>query len=231
MNQSGSCPRTEELAGVLLAASDDERRAHVESCPRCRAQLAELRTFLEPGDVPLARVADAEAALAAAFDRDWRAAHPATAAPTTPLAPRVAQPSRPSIWEALFAPALRPAWSMAAVVVVAGGLWLALKPGEPSVVRGSVSTVVETLTPVASDGSLTLAWKPVEGADRYEVTFLDAELSELGAPVRVTEPRITLRRDSLSSGLASGASVMWQVSAWAGDRELVHSVAQGATLP
>ena len=80
MNQSTSCPRTEDLAGILLAGPDDERRAYIESCARCRAQLAELRMFLEPGSVPGARVDEAEAALSAAFDRDWRAAH---AAPTT----------------------------------------------------------------------------------------------------------------------------------------------------
>lgn len=226
VTQSTSCPRTEDLAGILLAGPGDERREHIEGCARCRAQLAELRTFLEPGSVPGARVEEAELALAAAFDREWRAEH---ATPTA--APRVAQPARPSFWETLFAPALRPAWSMAAVVMVAGIMWVALKPGDNATVRGDGAQVVETLAPVAADGSVTLEWKSVPGADRYEVTFLDDGLSDLGAPVTVGEPRLVVSRDALPAGLISGARVMYQVSARSGERELMHSVTQSVTLP
>ena len=96
---------------------------------------------------------------------------------------------------------------------------------------GTSPVALETFEPTAGEHAVTLTWKPVPHASDYDVVFLADDLSELGAPVHVTEPTLTLRGDALPAGLRSGASVLWIVTARAGAAELSHSVAARVTLP
>lgn len=226
MTRPNGCPADE----LLTTEPDASLRAHLDSCARCRARVAQLRAFVAGAESPGARVADADAKLAAALDNAIFGAQPV---PTpAPMARRVADPPPPSFWASLFAPALRPAWGFAAVVIVAGGVWWATRP-EIAEVRGDGvgPAAVETLTPVAGEHAVTLAWKPVREATRYEVVFLADDLSEMGPALPVTEPMLALRGDALPAGLRSGASALWIVTAWKGDVELSHSVATRVTLP
>jgi hypothetical protein len=230
-----ACP-AEATLPARHEAGEPEVLAHVQDCPRCRALLAQHRAFLESEAGAVAptssQLADADASLAAALEREMsggRASQPAAASPRT----LVAEP-RASWWQALFAPALRPAWGFAAVLVVAGGVYLSVRPDvQRGEVRGDspVSTAVTTLAPVASEGVVTLSWEPVAGADRYDVVLLSQDLSELGEPVRVSEPMFVLRHDQLPAGVTAGTSLLWQVTARAGERELSHSVTAGFVAP
>ncbi len=233
MTRSQGCP-AESALPARFDAGEPEVLAHVQGCPRCRALIAQHRAFLEneanPAPTP-AQLAAADAALAAALEREMsggRAPQQVTASPRS-----LADPPRASWWQALFAPALRPAWGFAAVLVVAGGLYATLRPVERAEVRGDATQaeVVTTLAPVAGDGVVTLAWEPVAGADGYDVVLLATDLSELGAPLHVREPRLELRRDALPAGVTSGAKLLWQVTARIGERELSHSVAAECVAP
>lgn len=230
-----ACP-AESVLPARFEAGEPEVLAHVQGCPRCRALLAQHRAFLESeaGTVaPTAtQLADADAALAAALEREMsggRVAPPVTASPRT-----LAAEPRASWWQALFAPALRPAWGFAAVLVVAGGVYLSVRPDvQRGEVRGDspVSASVTTLAPVASEGAVTLSWEPVAGADHYDVVLLAPDLSEIGEPVRVSEPTYVLRHDALPAGVTAGTNLLWQVTARAGERELSHSVTAGFVAP
>lgn len=239
MTRSQKCP-AETVLPARHEAGEPEVLAHVQDCPRCRALLAQHRAFLEgeagvaPAAAPTAsQLAEADATLAAALEREMSGGRAPQAAPVS--APRVAAAEpRASWWQALFAPALRPTWGFAAVLIVAGGVYLGVRPGvERAEVRGDSpqAAAVTTLVPVAGDGVVTLAWEPVAGADGYDVVLLATDLSELGAPVHVTEPRLELRRDALPAGVTSGSKVLWQVTARIGERELSHSVAAECVAP
>ncbi len=224
MTRPNGCPADE----LLTTEPDASLRDHLGSCARCRARLAQLRAFVAGAESPGARVGEADARLAAALDEAIFAASPAAAASPR----RIAEPPKPSFWAALFAPALRPAWGFAMVAMVAGGVWLATRP-QTAEVRGDGASPValETLEPVVGEHVVTLTWTPVAGATRYDVTFLADDLTEMGAPVKVTEPTLVLRGDALPEGLRGGASVLWIVTARTGEVELSHSVAARVELP
>ncbi|MFN8586644.1 MAG: hypothetical protein U0704_02495 [Candidatus Eisenbacteria bacterium] len=223
MTRPNGCPADE----LLTTEPDASLREHLESCARCRARVAQLRAFLEGEAAAGARPLEADARLAAALDREiFAGAEPAG------VVRRAAEPARPSFWESLFAPALRPAWAFAVVAIVAGGVWLAVQP-ERAEVRGDGPgpVAVETFEPVAGAHRVTLSWKPVPNATRYDVVFLADDLSELGSTLHASAPTLTLRGDALPAGLRSGSSVLWIVTARAGEAELSHSVAARVTLP
>lgn len=224
MTRPMDCPADE----LLTTEPGASLRDHLKSCARCRARVAQLRAFVAGEAAPGARVGEADAKLAAALDAAIFGAEPSVPAP----ARRIAEASKLSFWEALFAPAWRPAWSFAVVAIVAGGVWLATRPPVADV-RGDGATpvAVETFEPVAAGHDVTLSWKPVPQATRYEVTFLADDLSELGSAVHTSAPTLTLRGDALPAGLRGGASVLWIVTARAGEVEISHSVAARVELP
>lgn len=230
-----ACP-AEAVLPARHEAGDPEVLAHVQDCPRCRALLAQHRAFLESDGGAVAptgaQLADADAALAAALEREMSGGHAPQGSAATP---RTFVPeARPSWWQGLFAPALRPVWGVAVLVIVAGGIYLSVRPDvQRGEVRGdaSVSAEVKTLAPVASEGVVTLAWEPVAGADRYDVVLLSQDLSELGEPLRVTEPLCVIRHDQLPAGVTKGTPLLWQVTARAGERELSHSVTSAFVTP
>jgi hypothetical protein len=71
-------------AGVLEGREEEETRAHVESCPRCRRAYAEVRAVIDIIEADPIRSADPEVAVPVLLDRverrlDQAATHPAPA--------------------------------------------------------------------------------------------------------------------------------------------------------
>jgi hypothetical protein len=231
--------RSEELAEIAALPPADPRRQAFERSPGGRAMLASYRSFLDPGEVPSgARPDEAEARLAERLESELRRG----ATRDTPArdAARGAG-TWAAIQRALAAPALRPAYALAAVTVVAGTIWLALpRPVERAPrMRGSIvgregsaaPSLVAYRPRTLAGGEVELGWPRVPGADRYEVTFMTTDLSEIGAPRVVHEPLLVLRRDALPGGLAHGSTVLWQVSARHGNDVLASSHTGSLRLP
>lgn len=213
------CPELDELLseGPLGEAA----RAHAEACVRCATLLADWRRF-ESGaiDAPTADVADADARLAAALEREM--SRDAGAAPATPNV--IAMPPRPDAnaarrWVLPIAVA-------AALTIVAA--WMATRGSDraaaPPAMRGETHAADGQVAgdgPVAGD--LALSWAEVPGASEYRVELVSAALQPIGTLGPFAGTHATLVRDSLP-GVASGDTLLLRVIALSGSR-IVHRAA------
>lgn len=208
---TSDCIPVASLVSLDTLADDDPGRIHVERCPRCRARLASYRSFLRADDVEGADPEDAEGRLSAAL--------------ALLAAGRDADRGAPGFARALRLPArraMRSVLSLAAVLVVAAGLWRALMPspaGEPGalVLRGdAVPPNAPLALPSRSlpDGRLSLAWRRQPEADGYRVILHDADLAEVA--------RVDAGADSTVVVL-SGVARFWRVVALREGDEIGHT--------
>jgi len=215
------CFDASEIAAVLDLGPDDPRRRHLAECPRCRALALSFQEFLAPESVPDgARPAEAVRRLS-------RVVADETAAPTragmgSPAA------GGPMGWfgRLWLRPPVRTAWAMAALVVVAGGVFLAVhtRQGREPVLRGPQAAVL-ALQPVRlePDGALRLCWAPLAGAERYQVRLYSTALAEVVRLEPVTVPEAVLRRSALPRGIPPGTALLWRVAALRGGDDIAQS--------
>jgi hypothetical protein len=207
------CFEFEELAVVLEQPVDDPRRRHVASCPRCRARMAEYEAFMRSEVLPGSQPEDAEQRLRAAFDASLA---------RVPRARRASWSERAIA--ALSAPSARPVWAAAAVVVVAGSLFLWTRtPETPRVLRGTGSegasgSTFGQLLAEPQPGRTMLKWSAVPGAEAYEVRLYGTNLVELQVVDAGTDTSVLVATE-----LPPGEVVLWRVFARAGGRDLAIS--------
>ncbi len=225
-----------EVAELAHLPEDDPRRIAAMRSPRTRALLALYQDFLtQPPAGPLggADVADADARLAAALDRELGVTVDAAAPAEPARAPRPAP--RRGLFDGLFAPALRPAFALAAVVLVAGAVWMGVQsrresPAEP-VMRGEADGPFRAEIRTQGDGRATLQWTTVAGAERYELRFYAQDLSELARVAQGAATRADLVAGQLPAGLPAGQVVLWQAVALKGGDVLAESPTSTVRLP
>ena len=203
-----------------------------------------LADFLEPGPLPEgADLPDAEARLLSALEKEIGV----TIAPGARPGPAVARttpatgPGRGSLLDRLFGgtPLLRPALALAAVAVVAFGVWSQVRPAreDGGRLRGPAASPSPgtwlALPHSASlgDGRVRLAWSPAAHATGYAVVFLGEDLTELARVGDLRTVELVLERDDLPAGLHSGQVVLWRVTAVAGGDEIARSATSPLTLP
>jgi len=236
----------EDLGDLADLPPDDPRRRALESQPRARAQLHAYRDFVAPGDTPEgARVAEAEARLAEALEREIgvttfedERSRPATASAARPATERAPRPRARGSWSWLPL-GLQPALAVAALIVVAGGALLVgqrLRDTRERVLRGATHGIEGGLEARATPrqlpgGRLRLEWAPAPEALSYSVVFLSPELTEIARVTNLGETHLDLRPDSLPSGLRPGGHVLWRVLAMHGADEVSRSRALPLTLP
>ena len=240
------CMDAEALAAHRDWPEGDARRAHLESCGRCRALLASLERFeAEPADLPPGQLAEARERLARAR-RDWPAAGaaasaeadlgPATAPATTPR--RAARP-RAAGWPGPWGwTGWRPAMAAAALVVVAASAWWAgrgllaerpgvvLRAGEAPGAPGARPALVTLAPSPGADGPL-LRWHTLPGADAYEVVLLDGSLAEIARGPAGRDTTLALAELERFAGPAAGDAAYWQVIA----RRAGDALAESAPVP
>ena len=212
------CLDLEALASLSGLPAGDPRRAHVESCPRCRARLVALEEFVAGtgSDVPDAEWLAAKAALERRRVSEGLAARPAT--------PPVVRPTwTRALWRPVFAAA-------ATLVLVSAGVWWTTQSRHEPALR-AVPGDEWTIAVGTREAAVTIAWLASPGADQYRVVFLDASLEpvatlEVGAALEAT-----VRRDSLPGGLSHGQAVMVEVHALRGAEAIARSRAVPITLP
>lgn len=225
MTTGDRCIPVELLEEASQRPSDDPGRRHLETCPRCRARLAELEDFLRRTPAPPeARPGEARLELQQWLDTQLLAPAPVRARPL-PVARRRWQP-----WAA------SPGWRLAAVaaaVVVAAGTWAVLRPqapvpgaavrGEGGAPRGGMSREIFALSLEPESGAgVRVRWAPVVGADRYEVTVHAPDLSVL-ARFDAGDRTVATVPDSLLGGLPGRPATLLRVHALRLGDELARS--------
>jgi len=232
---STACVAVRDLARIDSLPESAPERVHVAQCPRCRSLMLAYHEFAQPGALPEgARMAEAEAALAAMLEREVRGVRVDTRAAVVPAGRGGA-----GWWSRLVGPTpVRAAFALAALVVAAGAVWFAAQPRlqGPPVMRGdSTGTIlalrVEGAQVRSRDGAIELRWEAIRGADHYLVSFYGSDLGDLPSPPPVTDTRLVLERASLPAGLVPGSDVLWQVSAFRQGERLAQSPLISARLP
>jgi hypothetical protein len=198
------CADEESLGALLELPATDPRRAHLDTCPRCRALVMSHREFQT-----IARDAvygpSEEAALS-----EFRARLGGTA----PSA-RGAKSTAPW-WSRLFEPAMRPAWALAVLAGVVGGvfLWPQRATHEPPTVRGGSEHPLALIAPSEQgDGSLRFAWHGVPDADEYQVRFYATAFLELGRVSAGRDTTVVVDLARLTPTYSLGMVILYRVHA------------------
>jgi hypothetical protein len=199
----------EEFERLMKLPADDPERIRAERSEQFMAWKHMLSAFESPPDQLLEPrdLAAAEAELAARVER-------AVGGEVAPGVARRAVPARGGSWFAGWKPALKPALAFATVAVVAAaGWWSFVRTREPSPVRGTGGQADVVLTSARISAGVELRWSAVAGARGYAVLFLAPDLTELARIDSFSRTHLTLRAGALPAGLASGQSVLVEVTA------------------
>lgn len=215
------CIDIERIAEVLELPADDPIRRHVELCPRCSALLLSYRAFLAAEDRPGADPGDAGRRLGRFIRSEIERPSPDTSAAG-------AGPGRTGFLSAALRSLFhRPAWALAALVVIAAAAlwwrpWVSERPVLRGTPGGTSAASLELFVPQPlEDGSLLLSWGPLATADAYQVRLYDGELSEIARFDAGTETALLLRRSMLPAGAPE--AMLWRVAAFAEGDEIAAS--------
>jgi len=185
------CLQIEDLAEILTLPQDDERRRHLNDCPRCRTLARRYRDFLTPA--PLPPEADAVAASRALRDR-LTIALPELAPALESEDQRVGQPVSAGKRRVGWRPdrkLAQPIIAVAAVLICCVGLLTArhqlLEPRadrafDGPVLRGeNLAPATFVVTNISSDMArgFQLSWGQPADTDATELVLIDANLGEI----------------------------------------------------
>jgi hypothetical protein len=225
------CIEIDKIASVLKLPADDERRQHLEQCPRCASRLLLYERYLSGAVRPGADPEDADLRLAAvmksAIDRND---DDDDAPERGGFFARVA--------EVLAYAGARPAWAAAAVIVVvvaaAALVWRPWSPQDTVLRDGKtpqeeVRQVLVDEVAVADEGAFLLSWRPFEGADGYAISVRTPELAEIARFGPVADTSFVLRRALLP--LEAPSVLLWRVVALRAGDEIGRSRPASLKLP
>lgn len=218
---SERCFPVEDLDEVVASPPGDPRRRHADGCPRCRGLIVSYKRFMSgAGLPPELDVSETDARLAEAVDREIFG----------PARPRPS-PSRDFLETLRGRLSVRVAVAaLALAVVVIMGIREAshLMPGDrdhivlrqaPRTSHAAIAAEVEA----TGTGPWRFAWSPVEGADRYAVVLLGADLIERARFETGPETTFVVDAGELPARLEAEAAVLWRVVALRGQDEIAHS--------
>jgi hypothetical protein len=222
------CFGADETADVLELPESHPRRVHARTCVRCSALIEEYRAYAtaDPGAVPAADLADADARLTRALAGEAGLGG-ATAGSRT-----LRHEPAPSLWQRLMQPAMRPALAFAGLAIVLGAVLVVTRTAhhEPSLVLRGVpaspaqSAVLESAQ--RSGDQIHLAWRAFPGAETYELRFYSGDLVEIGRVGSLRGTHADLGADSLSFHPAPGAVLLVRLVALAGGDPVATSNAK-----
>lgn len=225
----------EEFARLAALPPDDPERVRAEADPRFEAWRRMLHAFESGAPVALdaaeARAADAELERRLAREIGIEPGANARSAGARPAAARGRGGG--FRWKAWRLTAWAPAAAFAAVLVVAGGLWMVAgrEPAGRVVRGGDAGRPALAVTIRAAERGSELSWAAVPGADRYDVTFSGGDLSEIARVEGHAETTLLLREGALPAGLTPGQEVVVEVIARRGADVLARSRAATMRLP
>ena len=199
---------------LLDLPEGDPRRSQLLRDPAVRALHANYQAFLAEDGEHVPGTDRAEHALTAWREREIEL-------------PRATGAGGGSRWAKWFAPSLRPAWGLAAVLL-ATVTWFAMRPGSAPgpVLRGGPDGAIALLAPRAVPGGTALGWTRHPEADAYEVVLYSEQLEivrELPVTAETTLVFANVERLTLP------ATLLYRVVARAGGDEVGRSDVRALT--
>lgn len=230
-----------EFARLAALPEDHPERRRAADSPEVQARLAMLREFETPSPSPLsdaeatreARVISARVLARLAkigFVEGRMTLEDMTARRRKAAA--LTRSRRPWLERGLGPDANRAAIAFAALVIVAGVGWFAMRTPEPRATRGvtpSGGLIIESAR--LDGGTLTLRWTEVTGAEHYRVIFYGADMRERARLENVSEPTLALVAGTLPAGLESGEQTLVEVTAMKRADPLMTSAPRLIRLP
>ncbi len=233
-----NCIDIEQMLDALELPADHPRRRHLETCPRCGARLASLRSFLEMSDLP------AGVDLENADRRLGHLVHQRIVGVRDAAPERRQRPGKgASFLLALIHPLrqqpLRPVAALLAIVIAVVGIRLFVYPSQEALDRrllrgpsaaaglaGSLPAPRQTET-----GGLIFTWPSAENASTYRLTIYRADMSEVAA--WATQGACSLRLDTgaLSVTVHEPGPLYWDVTALRGPDEIERSPLRVLRIP
>ncbi len=216
------CFAMEELEAMAALPPQDERRLHVESCPRCAALLASMRSFLEPGaPAPGAHPDAAERHLSAFLQKELQEGAPVHRRDSARL----------SLIDRFREMMFRPAFAAVAVATIAVAILLVIREDDPGqngiLLRGDPESAASMRIPGEvlwlPDGGLQLSWEGHVDTDDYAVIFFAQDLSELARIRSGGEIQLHWMPDQLPDPVLGEARVLWAVAGLREGREVFRT--------
>ena len=200
------CIDSERIAEVGDLPADHPIRRHVEDCPRCRNLLRSYQKFVRAEPVAGFAIEAARQRLDALIS--------SKVAGTRPAASRWSSLNVSSLLRGLLRPAPLIAVGAAAALVTVVVWQQSLGPETPRL-RSETTSQTAALPPadVRPDGSISLSWAAVSGADTYQVRIYGPGLTEIYRHPNVTETSVVIDRSLLPSDLPPRLDLMWRVVA------------------
>lgn len=236
-----ACPPIERLEELIALDAGDPRRAHLESCPRCRSRMLAFTSFMEVHPVPDgARLEDARKRLSKVLREE--VASRAGDAPSAAQA-STATERRPRRGLRLLLDWLAPRPRQVAVGLAALAVAVVViiqvreerQDGSPLHLRGPEApgwmAAAPGLHSVRADGALELRWPAMEGAEGYRLVFSGPELMEILRIEAGADTQYVLPAETVSELGSTGSTVFWRVQALRGGDTITQSPPGTLTLP
>ena len=226
---SGHDDDLRQLDELLELPEGDPRRDAMLRDPAVRALYDSYAAFMQAESAGVPGLDRAQDALSR-FRGEHIAGGAVEAREERPRAVR-AKPG-PSFWERLFSPGWRPALAFAALVIVAGAVFLTMQPRRPSnvvVLRGGRGGEMELLPARVTERGVELTWRSVSDADSYEVLFYTTKLEQLATLGETAETTATVPASMRTLMARGDIEVLYRVVARRQGDELSHSPV--VTLP
>jgi hypothetical protein len=205
------------------------RRAEILRDPAIRALHDSYRAFMTGEAAGVPGIERAEDALSAfrgehvvGITPMWR--------PAASAERRVVEAPRAPWWRALLAPAMRPVLAFGALALVAGAVWLAVRPGgDPAVptLRGGKGGSLELQPARVTERGIELSWHPHPEADQYEVVFYTSKLTHIMSLGETADTFAVVPHSTRTLLARGGTEVLYRVVARREGDEVTHSPVAG----
>ncbi len=213
---SDQCIPIEELEELALAEPDDERLRHLETCPRCRAELAMYRSFMA-GNSAMADSGREE--LLATRMRKVIHCNDAEVNSSPVPSPQESGRFPRSLQRSLLA--------VAAVLLVFFAVEWYQVPGIQTGIhlRGAADQQDHSLVlqVKAESGALQLSWSEFPGADNYKVEILGSDLVPIDEMAVSGENHLAIKDRDMEQWRVISSSLLWRVVAFQGSQQLSYS--------
>ncbi len=203
------CIDVERIGEIVDLPANDPERRHAETCPRCRSLVESYLAFAKAEPVTGSGVEHACGVLDASIRKGAERWIP-TETRTSSLS------ARAPWWHGLLRPA--PLVAAASIVVASVFLFTSRTP-DPGVLRDdAMESEPFSLLPseVGEDGSISLSWTAMTGADAYEVRIYGPDLSEVYRHPAAAETSTVIARSLLPADLPPSLDLTWRVYALSG---------------